>query len=146
HAPEGAWLPPVYPPPFYQPDRHAAGRDAGRDVSISLYRDHGAERPGRRPLETVQQLRPLLLVLRWSRHDRRPTRAARRRAPRNLALGQIISLRSAAAVQNSDLQRDQQGRRQRQCANQHALPAAAQLCWRVAQIYRTELSLFGCGP
>ena len=52
--------------------------------------------------------------------------------PRDLALGQIISLQSATAVQNADLQRNQQRWRCRQCPDQHALSVAAQLRRRAA--------------
>src|SRR5579872_1122191 len=60
--------------------------------ALAVHSDHGSEREGRRPLETVQRFRRLLLVLRRPRHGARSARAPRGRPACHRPLGQTVSL------------------------------------------------------
>ena len=108
--------------------------------------DHGAERPRRRPLEALQRLRHLLLVLRRPRHPARSARAAGGRTAHHRAVGQALHLRSAAAISFPDDQRHLQGRRERDRADEHQVSAGAPLRRRAAQVHRPEIPGHGRRP
>src|SRR5262249_14595987 len=95
----------LYRASFAELVHHIAGGLAGGHDPFPVRRDYSPQWKCRSPLEAIQRIRFLLLVLRWPRDAFGSPRTEGRGTSHHLALGQAVHLHFAAAIHDPDLQR-----------------------------------------